>query len=229
MRIRCIDLETTGFEAKDHVVEIAAYDLCDNDTIVAFGSCLVKPPAPIPPEASAVHHIIDEDVAGAPSWAEVYPQFIDDSVDAYCAHNAQFERKWLTDEICRGKPWICTMRCAYRIWPDAPSFSNQGLRYWLKPAGLDRSIGATAHRAGPDAYVTAHLLNLMFQAPKVDLAGLVAVSAMAGLAPRITFGKHYGKKWSEIDKGYLEWMCGQADMDEESKTAARREITRRRT
>lgn len=230
MRIRVIDLETTGFEPTAHVVEIAAWDLFHKDgVIVPVGAKLVKPPVSIPPEVSAVHHITDEDVANEAPWAEVYPQFIDDDVDAYCAHRAVFEQQWLTGELTHGKPWICTMRCAYRLYADAPSFSNQALRYFLKPSGLDRTIAAVAHRAAPDAYVTAHILNLMFHAPKVDLAGLITVSGMIGLQPRITFGKHYGKKWAEIDADYLDWMLGQNDMDDEAKAAARRELARRRS
>lgn len=219
MRIRICDLETTGFEATDHVVEIAAWDLTDGQ--VAFvGEKYVKPPVPIPPETSAVHHIIDEDVANAASWAEVYPQFIDDTVDAYCAHNSRFDGKWLTPAILNGKPLIDTYRAALRLWPDATSHSNGTLRYWLKPEGLDRKIAFIAHRAKADAYVTAHILNVILAQPKVTLEGLIMVSQRPALLPTIRFGKYRGKKWSEADTGYLEWCCRQADMDEDVKFTA---------
>jgi DNA polymerase III epsilon subunit-like protein len=38
------------------VVEIAAVDLIGHE-IVPIGSSLVRPPIPIPPQASAIHHI----------------------------------------------------------------------------------------------------------------------------------------------------------------------------
>jgi len=147
VRIRIIDTETTGVEPTDHVVEVAAWDLIPDQGpvgILNFDSRFVKPPIPIPPLASAVHHIIDDDVVLAQSWAVTWPLFVDDRVDAYAAHNAKFDRMWFTDAIVNGKPFICSYRCALRIWPGLQSHSNQGLRYQLKPEGLDRSIASAA-------------------------------------------------------------------------------------
>jgi exodeoxyribonuclease X len=67
-----IDLETTDREPKDaHIVEWAA--ILITAAVVrrrrrALHGGLVKPPVPIPAETSAVHHIIDADVATAPTW-----------------------------------------------------------------------------------------------------------------------------------------------------------------
>lgn len=127
----------------------------------------------------------------------------------------KFERQWLTDEIVGSKPWVCTLRCAYRIWPDAPAHNNQTLRYWLKPEGLDQAIAHAAHRANADAYVTAHILNLMFRHPKVELKGLIACSARPALLPTVPFGKHFGKKWADVDRDYIEWVSRQSDMSED--------------
>ena len=225
MRIRCFDLETTGFEPTDHVVEIAAWDLLVGEGVSEVHSVderLVKPPVPIPPITSAVHHIVDDDVAAASEWKDVHPRFLRDDhlVDAYCAHNARFERQWLTLELGFKKLWVCTLKCAYRIWPDAPSHSNQALRYWLKPEQLDRSVAVTAHRAGADAYVTAHILSLMFRQPKVELNGLILCSSRPSLLPRVQFGKHAKKPWAEVPRDYLEWITRQADMDEDVKFTA---------
>lgn len=216
MKIRVVDLETTGFESTDHVVEVAAWDLePGTGAITEVLACLVKPSVPIPPVASAVHHITDEDVADCEPWDQIYPLLLDDDVDAYCAHNAKFERQWLTDEIVGSKPWVCTLRCAYRIWPDAPAHNNQTLRYWLKPEGLDQAIAHAAHRANADAYVTAHILNLMSRHPKVELKGLIACSARPALLPTVPFGKHFGKKWADVDRDYIEWVSRQSDMSED--------------
>ena len=62
-----LDTETTGLHASDQIVEIAICDLGGN---VLFDT-LVKPTAPIPPEASAIHGIDDAMVASAPGWPEV--------------------------------------------------------------------------------------------------------------------------------------------------------------
>src|SRR5689334_5343878 len=138
-RFRVLDLETTGLQPNAAVVEIGAVDLI-GDEVGIIGSDLIRPPVPIPPEASAIHHISD---AG---------------VDVFASHNWQFDAQWLGEHL-RDRPVICTYKCAMRVWPEAPAHNNQVLRYWLKPKGLDSTIGSMAHRALPDAYVTAFILR----------------------------------------------------------------------
>ena len=46
---------------------------------------------------------------------------------------------------------------ALRVWPEAPRHSNQVLRYW-RGMRLDHARAMPPHRAGPDAWVTAHIL-----------------------------------------------------------------------
>lgn len=227
MRIRICDLETSGIEPTDHVVEIAAWDLIPEQMPVGplfVGESYVKPPVPIPPATSAIHHITDEDVQNAAPWAEVYPQFVDDTVDAYCAHNSRFDGQWLTPGVLNGKPLIDTYRAALRIWPEAPGHSNGTLRYWLKPEGLDRKIAFLAHRARADAYVTAHILNVILRQPGVDLAGLILCSSKPALLPRINFGKHKGKAWKDIPPDYINWMIRQPDMGEDVLFSARHHL-----
>jgi exodeoxyribonuclease X len=124
--IRIIDLETTGLEPCDEVVEVGAIDLdCDSGEICNFGSQTIRPRNPIPPQASAVHHITDADVADAPIWEDVWPQFFNADVVAFAAHNANFESRWLNEQILGGRPLICTYKAALRIWRDAPGHTNQ--------------------------------------------------------------------------------------------------------
>jgi len=222
MRLRIIDLETSGLEATDHVVEIAAWDLLPDQGpvgILNVGSRCVKPPVPIPPLASAIHHITDDDVALAQSWAVTWPLFVDDGVDAYAAHNAKFDRTWFTDKIVNGKPFICSYRCALRIWPGLQSHSNQALRYLLKPEGLDRSIASAAHRASGDAYVTAFIVRECLKHAPIEK--LIEWSNRPALLPRINFGKHKGKEWKEIPPDYINWMIRQPDMGEDIMFSAR--------
>lgn len=219
MRIRVVDLETTGTEPTDRVVEIAACDLVDGDMRGPWAT-LINPGIPIPPALSAIHHIIDEDVAGKPGWPEGATDLLIGAprAEAFAAHNAKFERQWITDELIGGVPWVCTYRCALRVWPDAPGHNNQTLRYWLKPDGLSRSEAAIAHRAGPDAYVTAFTLRELLKRATVEQ--LIAWSAVPALLPRVTFGKHRGAAWTDVPRDYLEWMCRQNDMSEDAKFTA---------
>jgi exodeoxyribonuclease X len=213
MRIKVCDLETTGTEKSDAVVEIATWDLVDGRVAPTGHAQLINPKRPIPPEVSAIHHIIDDDVRDSPTFEHCIAYAMLGDVDAFCAHNAKFERQWITDEMTGGKPWICTLRCAYRVWPDAPGHSNQALRYWLKPEGLDRQIASVSHRAGPDAYVTAFTLRELLK--KATFEQLVAWSAEPAILPRVPFGKHRGMAWKDVPIDYLSWVMRQTDMDED--------------
>ncbi len=71
-----IDFEATGFASPEaHVVEVAVVHgtFGKPETSVAFSS-FVRPGVPIPAQASRVHGILDEHVAGAPRWPEVEEQ-----------------------------------------------------------------------------------------------------------------------------------------------------------
>ena len=64
MTVRCIDIETTGIDpAKDAVLEIASVDLLREGGIANSQESLIRPTIPVPSESSAIHHLIDADLA----------------------------------------------------------------------------------------------------------------------------------------------------------------------
>lgn len=218
MRIRVVDLETTGFEKECGVVEIGAYDLVETAgvwSIHKYGSQLCNPGMPIPPAACAAHHITDDDVHLCQDWEDVWPKYsgndVGPKVDLFAAHNAGFERQFITDEMVTGRSWICTWKCALAIWPEASGHSNQELRYWLNHPGLDRSEALVAHRALPDAYVTTHHLAAMLRLRTVQ--ELVQISLSPALLSKVSFGKYRGIKWADAPRDYLQWIVRQRDMD----------------
>lgn len=230
MRIRVIDLETTGLAPPETVVEIGWCDvlgLGQDWTVDPPRSRMVDPLKAIPPEASAIHHITDDDVREAnaqPLWPLF--DFLEPEADLLAAHNAKFERQWITDQEAQGRRWICTYKAALRLWPDAPAHSNQVLRYWRRPPGLDRTIAAGAHRAAPDAYVTAFLLRDMLAAG-TSIDDLVRWTSEPALQIRCQIGKNRGLLWTEVDEGFLRWLLDK-DFDEDVKFTARSEIARRK-
>ena len=91
--IRVIDIETTGIDpATDAIIEIASVDMVRGGGITNAMDTLVRPDKPIPPGASAIHHIVDEDVKDAAAAAEVIDRF--KGADVYVAHNCEFERSF---------------------------------------------------------------------------------------------------------------------------------------
>ncbi|MCQ8241045.1 exonuclease domain-containing protein [Rhizosaccharibacter radicis] len=211
--LRVVDLETTGNSFTDGgVVEIGWQDLRRDRTgrwqlSGEPRAQLVRPGHPISSSTAAIHHIVDEDVADAPSWLEVAPAILEgrdaDSgrLVALAAHRAAFEQRWCAGVAPRGIPWICTYKGALRVWPDEPGHSNQGLRYSRRPSGLDREKGLPAHRAGPDAYVTAHHLRDMLEA--APLEDLVEWSGEPALLVKMPFGPLRGRRFRDLDEDAL--------------------------
>jgi len=65
------DLETTGVNVgKDRIVEICLFKVNVNNS-TEITTQRINPTIPIPPEATAIHHITDEDVKDCPTFADV--------------------------------------------------------------------------------------------------------------------------------------------------------------
>ena len=236
--IRVIDLETTGFTAPEHSPCEVAF--CDLTTLrrdlagaptgwaIAEGDAILcNPGRPIPAESSAIHHITDADVEDNMRWSAALEMVKSGPfwpINVFAAHNAKFEHQWITDDLTDGAPWICTYKCALRLWPDAPGHSNQTLRYWRNPKNLDRAIAEKTHRAYPDAYVTAHLLRDMLQ--ETTLEQLIQWTSEPALLPKIRHGDLRGQPWSEADESLLYWFL-RKDFDEDVKFTVRHELARR--
>lgn len=109
------------------------------------------------------------------------------------------------------------------VWPDAPKHGNQVLRYW-RGLALDPAFAMPPHRAGPDAWVTAHLLRELLRLTTVEQ--MIAWSDQPRPIPTLPFGKHRGATWNEVPADYLQWMVGQ-DMDPDVLWHARAELGRR--
>jgi exodeoxyribonuclease X len=220
-----VDLETTGFtppaaavcEIGYQEIEATGRDLAGGAIDWQLGGCdavYVNPGHPIPAETSAIHHIIDEDVAEARTFDSVADEIFGAApyTIAYAAHNAKFERQFIGENYTGKTPWICTYKCALRIWPDAPAHFNQALRYHVKPSGIDREFASATHRALPDAYVTAFLLIEMLKLHSVE--ELVKWSREPALQVKCHIGKYRGTPWADIDSGFLRWILDR-DFDED--------------
>jgi exodeoxyribonuclease X len=221
--IRVVDFETTGTEPPAEVCEFGICDLhLEEKRIAAPLSWLCRVKA-MPPEVRAIHHIKLAECANQEPFDQ--GRLPGDGLAAFAAHNAEFETKFFTPTL----PLICTYKAALRAWPSAPSHSNGALRYWLEDQGRiapDDDKTQPSHRAGPDAYVTAHILLALFEAGHTGKE-MVAWTKEPRLLPTCPIGKFRGKPWPEVEDGFLGWMLRQPTMEEDLKWNAEREITRR--
>lgn len=221
---RSIDFEATGIpdETDKHaLVEIGWCDV-EQGIIGRPFSLLCNPLRPIPHESMAVHHITDAMVEHSPPWTlALDPNGLNTlgSPDYFVSHNADFERAFLTTPI----PFICTYKVAVRLWPDASQHGLQFLRYHLDLAA-DAELASPPHRAGPDAYLGALLLQRILAEATVSVDDMVRWSSGPALLPRINFGKHRGEKWEDVPFDYLEWVAYKSDLDRDAKANARHHL-----
>ena len=226
MKIMIIDTETTGAAEEDQVVEVAAVVLDDDPPAMTAVTSLVASPVMVHVEARATHHITDTEIqSGIPveKLADFLPR-----ADVMAAHSAAFDLRLLLQS---GVPRdalpprvICTRQCARHVFPDAPSHSNQVLRYWLELA-LPMPLVHPPHRALTDAIVTAALLERLRAHHSVDR--LVEMTSEPVLLTTVRFGKHRGKKWDEVDTDYLRWVAATPDFEPDVLHTARHIIAER--
>lgn len=236
-----LDTETTGPEpGKDVPIEVACVKLC-GDVIGKPVSWFIDPLRPIPPEASAVHHLIDADLIGAPTLEQAWPEiseFIGTGV--ILAHNADFDMAMLP--ALAGHPYMCTLRFARQLWQRGDlseygfplaSHQQQVLRYWLK-LEVDTQ-GLAAHRAAADILVTARLFQEQVKfylqcGGEDDMDCLREFLQRPVEITRMPFGKFAGEPLAAIREDYLQFMLEQQKkpLDPDLKASVKRELDRRK-
>ena len=231
--IRIVDCETTGMDpAAGHVVvEIGTCDVYDDGQGWQVGRPVSQLyfAAEIPPEVRAVHHITAADVAQCRPFDPrmFWGDQVGDNVGIVASHNMEFDSKFLGTPETR---LICTLKSAYRVWPEAPAHNNGTLRYWLEDQGLIAPVAEftqPAHRAGADAYVTAWIMVALLK--RTTAREMEAWTRSPTLLPRCPIGEHRGKPWDQVDEGFLRWMTDKRGMEAELVWNAQRELERRRS
>lgn len=217
-----VDTETTGLNpVSDRICEVAGLRLSLEGGELGRVESLVNPGRPVPPEASAIHHLTDLDLVHAPALDLVMPRLLWDPFDAWAAHNAAFDFSFLP---AGSRPALCTLRLARKLLSDLPKHGNQYLRYAL-PLEVPEAKGLPAHRALADVLVTAALLRFLVAEAVRRHPGLRTLDQLLAFArePLVLttcrFGsKHRDKPWSEVPKDYLAWMLREVkDLDPDTR------------
>jgi exodeoxyribonuclease X len=225
MKLIVLDTETSGLpESGGQMIELAwmvvSLDGANWVTSSAYEN-YIQYSGPMDPRAQASHHI-RADCLTAERGAILREQAVADLLneiqpDSFLvAHNVDFDRKFLPELT---NPWICTLRIAKRIWPEAPGHANQVLRYWLgiKPnLGMAPTIKQRApHQALYDVATTVGILQKMLE--KHSPEELYRIANTPQRLQNIGFGKHKGTDFSQIPRDYLQWLRGQSNLDEDLK------------
>jgi DNA polymerase III epsilon subunit-like protein len=220
-KIIFLDTETTGNEPKKDFLCQLAFKSKDETFCELF-----KPPIPIPPEASAITHITNKHVADKPAFKEssnygAIKLMLESRENVLVAHNAKFDVAILNNEDIIPENIICTLRVARALDKNnvIPQYRLQYLRYYL-----DIDIEAEAHDALGDVLVLEklyeRLLDKIIKEDRVNeeqaIEKMIEISKKPSLMNMFNFGKYNGKTVQEvanIDRGYLEWMLGQKELN----------------
>jgi DNA polymerase III epsilon subunit family exonuclease len=150
------DVETTAMKPENgYIVDLAALRVRGGQVVDRFES-LLNPGRSI--VGHQVHGISDQDVASAPTAAEVLPKFVEWVGDAgIVAHNVSFDLPFLLRHLPNDVKWeptavYDTLELGYQLYPDAGSYKLADLLRFV----FGREHEA-AHRAMPDAQATADL------------------------------------------------------------------------
>lgn len=158
-RLIVLDFETTGLSVKggDRAIEVGAVALQDGEIVDRFQS-LINPGFRVDSFIENYTGISNTMLQDAPVCEAVIPQLYDFVADApILAHNASFDRSFFDAEYQRAgyqrqQDFVCTMRIARRLYPNAP---NHKLGTLVRYTGVPEC--GDFHRALADAEMTGHL------------------------------------------------------------------------
>lgn len=214
-----LDLETTGLESTDKIVSIGLVIQDDGEIKEFYDE--VNEGKKIPPKASSIHHITNEDIKNKPKLKDTksfkFLESFNQSGVTLISHNINYDLKMLRSV---GFEWlgemIDTLRVSKHLMNDCEEFSLQFLRYELK-LYKNEPNGVRAHYALGDAQVAKLLYESLLEL--AEHKELERLSFLNVLVQKFQFGKYAGRFIEEIsmlDRGYLEWMLGNVmDLDED--------------
>lgn len=232
------DLETTGLNiTHDRIVEISMVKVNPDGTVIEK-TRRINPEMPIPAEATAVHHISDEDVKDAPTFKQIarsLEQFMT-GCDLAGFNSNRFDVPMLSEELFRAgisfnfkkarfidvqtifhKKEQRTLEAAYRF------YCNKALE-GAHSANADTMATFEVLKAQLDRYPdlvndVEELSRYSTQNNNVDLMGRLIYDEKGREV--INFGKYKGQVAADVfkrDPGFYAWIM-QGDFSQDTKNA----------
>ena len=179
------DTETTGLSSRyDRIIEFGGV-MVEGGRVTKTLSLFIDPEMPLPPDSAEVNHITEDDIKGAPTFAEAWPkikEFLGDNI--LVAHNATFDVGFLNASLKRiglepiSNPVIDTLPLSRYLFPEAGRHNEGAL---LKNLGLNVYNEREAHRAEYDARALSDgwleiIVRLEKEHPDITHADLAALS-----------------------------------------------------
>lgn len=221
------DLETTGVDtSRDRIVEISlAKIMPDGEEIVRTRR--INPTIPIPAEASAIHHITDEDVKDCPTFRQIAKSLKEfmEGCDFGGFNSNRFDLPLLVEEFMRAGVDI---NFRNRKYIDVQNIFHKKEERTLVAAYrfyCNKELGDAAHGAEADTMATYEVLKAQLDRyPDLEndvdfLSKYSTRNETADFAGRIiyndkgeevfAFGKYKGQSVAKIfasEPSYYDWM-----------------------
>jgi len=229
-----IDAETTGLHRKiDRIVQIGLvkyYPKAEqldgapvSRPLPTEWSTYVNPTIPIPPESTETHHITDEMVKGAPTFAELAPKLAAGFKGCdYSGFNVWFDLGILEEEFKRVTPHkvlngrvVDTMSIYRKYFPRTLSDAYREYLGKELDGAHDALIDARAAADILEAQLTRYpelsrsveqLHREFNEAPQGNNVDPEGKLYWRYREATVNFGTHAGKKLREVPKGWLKWV-----------------------
>ena len=241
-----IDAASTGLDTRTaRIVRLTVLKI-DTDGNEQARTVLVNPRMPIPPGATEVHGIADDDVTDAPAFAAYAKGLAEhlEGCDLAGFGVERFDAPLLVEEFRRcgvefsleGRAVVDAMAIFHRLEPRDLNAAYKKFAGSELPSQAD---GETAARVATEVLVGELAANGdLPKSPRrlaawakgvderaIDVEGRFVWSASDEAL--VNFGKHRGRRLSEVAAGepdYLEWMVGNSRFDAETREIARKAI-----
>jgi len=209
-----IDVETTGLEADDRLVQVAYKNpwTAEGDP---YWNELFKSPKPMSVDAMSVCHITNRMLEDKPVFigSDMYEHLqekFDDPSTVFVAHNADFDRGFFLKEGMQlPEKYICTYKVAHHHDKKAelPKHTLQYLRYLREIESKPGQEVIMAHDALSDVIVLEGLFDWFLQ--HYTMEEMIEISKQPILFKKLLFGKYQGQSFTDVarkDFDYLLWM-----------------------
>lgn len=233
--VTVMDTETTDLIPDNaEIVEIAGARYTGHDWTVQ--SMLLGSVKPIPPEASAKNNISQRMIAGKPTFAQSADRVKEilhwNNTSYWVAHNCMYDqavlsRAWISADETRQvivtqdrNRWICTHRLAKQLFNVNFKDMQYNLSYLRYKFDLPVDDSTGVHRGADDTLVCSKLFEFLVNTALEQ--GIISNESNIGeqihklcwqpfSVTSWPFGKHKGKKFSDIPTDYYLWAIDNMD------------------
>jgi DNA polymerase III epsilon subunit-like protein len=197
-----VDTETSGLVSPVRACEIAFIKIDENLNTLDEQVYLTDPQITMDPGAVAIHGITNEQVKGFPSNSEICAKMPQPFV--WVGHNSSYDQRVIAEHVTFNGN-LCTLALARR-W--ISHTTNHKLGTLQKELGLSAQ---KSHSALGDCRTTKDLLKVLLDKSGRALPALLELESKPKVLPKMPFGMHRGKLFSDIPKSYIRWMTEQED------------------